>query len=100
MLRVPKTSLLTGLWPNSGGRKRKLLEASVPETSETKVLRRVFISLILLFMLPTSFYLNTYYMLETQLGARNEIEEKKKKSHPHGAFHLMRDTDGAWMSMT
>ena len=62
------TSLLTGPWPNSGGRKEKLLEAWVPETVGTKVLRQLFISPIHPFIHHTSIYLNTYCGLGKPLG--------------------------------
>lgn len=93
VLRIPKTSQLTGLWPNSGGRKRKLLEASVPETTGTKVSRGMFISLIHLFIHHTSIYPNTYYVLGRLFGVKNVTEEKKKEILSPCSLHQVRDRD-------
>lgn len=86
--------LLTSLWPNSGCRKRKLMEASVPETTGSKFLKGMFVPLVHSFIHHTSTYLNT------QLCARNvslywkHNRGKKWKFLPQGAYHLVRNREG------
>lgn len=51
----------------------------MPETSGTKFPRGMFVSALHRCIRHASIYLNTYYVLEMLLGARNAREEKKKE---------------------
>lgn len=74
--------LLTSLWPNSGCRKRKLMEASGPETIGSKFLKGMFVPLVHSFIHHTSTYLNTQLCARNVPCTGNTIEKKKRKFLP------------------
>lgn len=86
--------LLTSLWPSSGCRKRKLMEASVPETIGSKFLKGMFVPLVHSFIHHTSTYLNTQLCARNVPCTGNTIEKKNGNSCPKGAYHLVRNRKG------